>query len=219
MGLGGQLVMKRIVGILGSLVAVFAIALLPTNIFAVGSDVTQQINSGVLSAEILDSGRSTVVSPSFGMSALSFSFDCQTSTGTLGSASQRLYVTNPSATTGGNAWSLSLAATGPWSDGGSNTYAYNDAAGSGCTNGQLTVNPSVGTVTADCVSSGCTSAVVTKGSSTPMTGATAVTVMSSAIGDTVWRGYITGISLSQEVPGEVPAASYTLPVTLTATAS
>jgi hypothetical protein len=211
--------MKRVINVIGSLVAVLSLALLPTVALAANSDVTQQINSGVLSAEILNGSRVTVPSPSFSMSALSFSFDCQTATGTLGSAAQRLYVTNPSATSGGNSWSLSLAATGPWSDGGSNTYAYNDAAGSGCTNGQLTVNPAVGTVTADCVSSNCTSAVITKGSSTAMTGSTAVTIMSSAIGDTVWRGYITGVSLSQAVPGEVPAASYTLPVTLTATAS
>lgn len=212
--------MKRLTRIISGMFAVVALALVPTSgVFAQAtSNVTQQINGGALSAAILDASRVVVASPSFSMSAAPFSFSCQTVSGTLGSTSARLYAINPSATTSGQGWNLSLAATGPWTSG-SNTYAYNNAAGSGCTAGQLTVNPSAGTLVADCTTTACTSAVVTKGTSTAMTGTTPVTILTGAIGTSVYRGYIHSIPLSQAIPGEQPSGAYTLPVTLTMTAS
>jgi hypothetical protein len=211
--------MKRFSKIIAALALIAGVTLIPTTVFGqVSSDVTQQIDAGTLSTAILDGSRVVVPSPSFTMSTTGFSFDCQTSTGTLGSSTQRLYVINPDATTSGQSWNLSLAATADWTDG-ANSYTYNDPANAGCDNGQLTVDPSVGTVTADCSSTACTSAVVTRGSSTAITGATPVNILTSAVGDTLWRGYITGIDLSQEIPGETPAGNYTLPVTLTVVAS
>ena len=211
--------MKRLSKIIAAIALVAGVTFIPTSVFAqVSSDVTQEIEAGTLSTAILDASRVVVPSPSFTMSTTGFSFDCQTSTGTLGSGTQRLYVINPDATLAGQSWNLSLAATGDWTDGG-NSYTYNDGANAGCDNGQLTVNPSAGTVTADCASTACTSAVVTRGSSTPMSGATPVNILTSTVGDTLWRGYITGISLSQAIPGETPAGNYTLPVTLTVVAS
>ena len=212
--------MKKLTKIIATLAAVFALALVPTTAFAQSddADLTQQINGGTLTAAILDASRVVVPSPSFAMTAATFSFSCQTATGTLGSGSQRLYVINPSGTTTGQSWTLTLAATGPWSDGGSNTYTHNDAAGSGCTNGQLTVNATPATLTADCVSAACTGASITKGSSTAMTGSTAVTLLTAPTNTHVYRGYLTGVTLSQQIPAEKPAATYTLPVTITATA-
>ncbi|MFZ1250224.1 MAG: hypothetical protein WAR37_02135 [Candidatus Microsaccharimonas sp.] len=208
--------MKYIKKIALGVFSFFAVSLLlVTPSYAQSANVTQQINAGSLSAAILDASRVTVASPSFGMTAAGYSFSCQTVTGTLGSSTQRLYVINPSATTSGQAWNLSFAATGPWTSGG-NSYAYN---GSGCTTGQLTVNPAAGTVTADCSSSACTGATISKGSSTAMSGSTAITVLSAPVGTTIWRGYITGVGLSQQIPAEQPTGSYALPVTLTATAS
>ncbi len=212
--------MKQIVKLIAAFSAVLALAVLPTAtvLGQANSDVTQEINGGTLSTAILDAGRTAVPSPSFAMSAQAFSFNCTTSTGTLGSSTQRLYVINPSGTTSGQSWTLTLAATGPWTSGGNN-YAYNQAAGSGCTSGQLTVNANAGTVTTDCVSSACTGATVSKGSSTAMTGSTPVTILSTSAGVTVWRGYITGVALSQAIPPETPAGAYVLPVTLTVTAA
>ena len=83
----------------------------------------------------------------------------------------------------------------------------------------LTLDPSVSTLTTDCVS--CTSANVTKGSSTAYEqGVTdSVTLLSAAAGsDDVWRGYLTGIAASQTIPAETPVDTYTLNLTLTATA-
>jgi len=184
--------------------------------------LTQTINAGALTTDVLDASRVPVASPSVAMSAANFSFSCQTITGTLGSTSQRLYVIDPSTTN--NGWTLSIAATGgaaaKWQNGGATrNYAYNDATGAGCTNGQMTIDPSVGTVTADCVSGTCTGATVTKGTSTAMTAATPVTLMTGAAGTNLWRGYLTGASVSQKIPAEQPADSYSLNMTLTVVAN
>lgn len=204
----------------GAVLMAFIFAIAPTTAtFAANTtSVTQAINGGVLSADILDASRVTVAAPSFAMTATSFSFNCQTSTGTIGSAAQRLYVINPSGTTAGQSWTLSIAGSGNWTSG-ANTYTYNDAIGAGCTNGQLTVNPAVGTIAADCSSTACTGAVITKGTSTAMTGATPVTLLSAPTGTTIYRGYLTGVSLSQTIPAEKPSGSYSLPMTITATAA
>lgn len=184
--------------------------------------LSQTISAGTLATDILDASRVPVASPSAAMSAVNFSFACQTSTGTLGTASQRLYVTNGLGN--GAGWTLSIAATGgataKWQNGGATkNYNFNDATGSGCTNGQLTVNPATATVTADCVSSACTSSTITKGTSTAMTGSTAVTLMSGAVDSSVYRGYLTGVGLSQSIPAEQSPDSYSINMTLTVVAS
>lgn len=214
--------MKRVRSLVTSVMAL-ALLVVPAVAFgASNSDVTQTINAGTLSTDVLDGSRNPVASPSVSMTAANFSFDCQTVTGTLGTASQRLYVIDPSTTA--NGWALSLGATGggtaTWHNAGSTRqYAFNDATGTGCTNGQLTVNPAVATVTADCTSSTCTTATVTKGSSTAMSGSGGVTLMTGAAATNLWRGYLTGVSLSQKIPGETPADSYSLNMTLTVAAN
>lgn len=183
------------------------------------SQLSQQINAGNLSAAILDSGRATVASPSVAFPATNFSFDCQSSTATLGTVDERLYVMNPSAT---NSWTLGLAATdgasAVWVDG-TNNYEFNNPAGAGCDEGQLSVDPSGATRTADCDSCGLTG--VSVGSSAAFDSGVLddITLMSASSADEVWRGYLTGVELSQEIPGETPAGTYSLDMTLTITAS
>lgn len=214
--------MKNLRVLLLPIVAI-AVLVIPATVFgASNSNVTQAISAGTLSTDILDASRVPVASPAVAMSAANFSFNCQTVTGTLGSAAQRLYVINPSAAS--TSWALSIAATGgattKWQNTGSTkNYAYNDATGSGCTNGQLTIDPSVATVTADCTSGACTGATITKGTSTAMSAATPVTLMSGNATANVWRGYLTGIGLSQKIPGEQAADNYTINMTLTVTGS
>jgi hypothetical protein len=193
----------------------------------------QTINAGVLSTDILDASHVPVVSPSVAMTTKSFLFSCASgasaSTGTFGSGTQRIYVINPGGAN--NGWTLTMAATGGatavWSDGGTNTYDFNDATTGGCTDGadtdtkigQLSVDPSVSTLTTDCNS--CVTTNVTKGSSSAFVETTlnSITLLSAALAsDDVWRGYLTGVALSQTIPAEQPAASYTINMTLTATA-
>lgn len=204
---------------------------------ASNSTFNQTVNSGTLATDIMNASRVSVGSPTVTMSAKSFSFDCQAgggaSTGTFGSNSERIYVSNGDAAD--NGWTLTLAATSGatarWQNGGASQFMdFNDPTGStaGCTDGgdadstpgQLTVDPSVGTLTADCGS--CVTTNVSKGSSAGFNQGTidSITILNAAASSNdVWRGYLTGVGLSQTVPAETPADAYTLDLTLTVTAS
>jgi hypothetical protein len=229
------MVVKKMKGIVGVLLAIVLLAGISGDVTHAVNNSTfnQTINAGVLSTDILDASQVTVASPSVAMSAKNLSFACQSggsaSTGTFGANTQRIYVINPGGAD--NGWTLTLAATaGPtaaWTAGG-NSFDFNDATTGGCTDGidtdtkagQLTVDPSVGTITADCAA--CVLTNVTKGTSTAYVEGTAnsVTLMTGATAsDNVWRGYLTGAALSQTIPAETPAGAYTLNMTLTATAS
>lgn len=205
-----------------SLAAIAGLTLLfmPAAAFASNTpSLTQTINAGSLTTNIMQSDDATPVSsPSVSFPALNRSFSCQTNTATLGDTSNKVNVTNFASN---NGWTLTMAATSgnttPWSDG-TDSYKFNDAAGSGCTNGQLTVDPSASTLTLDCQSA-CTSTGVTKGSSTAFVSGTtdSVTLLSSTSGS-AWEGYLTGIGLSQKVPAAQAAGSYSIGMTVTVAA-
>lgn len=194
------------------------------------SNFQQTINPGTLSTDIVNSSYVTVGSPSVTMNAATFSFSCQTVTGTFGTSSQKIYVVNPDAAD--NGWTLTLAATAAtdvWT-GSAGTYDFNDSTGSGCTDGadadtvggQMTVDPSGATLSAGACSS-CTTSNISKGSSTPYVQGTtnSVTLLNAAassndIGD--WT--LTGVSVSQKIPAEQGAGTdYAVNMMLTVTAS
>lgn len=221
---------KYVLSVLAGLAVLCGVpqAALATN----NSTFNQTINAGVLSVDILDASQASVGSPSIAMTAKSLSFSCQSggsaSTGTFGANAQRIYVMNPGGAN--NGWTLTLGATSgataTWTSGG-NSFDFNDAGTSGCSDGadvdtkagQLTVDPSVGTLVTDCAS--CAATNITKGSSTPYVQGTAdsVTLLNAAAtSDDVFRGYLTGATLSQTIPAETPAGTYTVNMTLTATA-
>jgi len=199
--------------------------------------LNQTISAGTLATDILNGSRVPVGSPSAAMSAKTFSFDCQyggsASTGTLGTATERVYVINPNAAV--NGWTLTIAATSGvsarWANGGATQHMdFNDPNGAnpGCsdgadatdtTAGQLTLDPSVSTLTTDCLT--CVDTNVTKGSSSGFNQGTtdSVTLLNAAAAsDDIWRGYLTGVGMSQTIPAEQPADSYSINLTLTATA-
>jgi hypothetical protein len=183
-------------------------------------------SSGTLSLDIVDSGGSTVLSPSVVLSTLGFSFSSQTSTGTLGTSSQKIRISNGTATP---TWTLTIAAsssTAVW-DGVAADYDFNDptaSVGDGADadsfGGRLTINPGAATITPG---SGCSTTGLTLGSSTGFSEGvidtiTLLTAGSSA--DTACSWDITGIGVSQSVPAEQPAGSdYDLNLTMTVTAS
>ncbi len=196
------------------------------------SNFTQTINPGTLSVDIVDGSYATVGSPTMAMTAATFSFATQIITGTFGTASQQIYVANPDAAD--NGWVVSLAASAPtdvWTSAGT-PFDFNDPTGSGYTDGtdadsvggQMTVNPSAGTLAVGTCAS-CVATNITKGSSgtfsetgsvvnsiTVLTGAAA----SNDIGN--WK--LTGVGISQKVPLEQPAASdYNINMVLTVAAS
>lgn len=167
-----------------------------------------------MTISIVNASNVTVASPSVSFSARTSSFSCQTSTATLGVASQKLRIVNTDPSTN---WSLSLAASGgsgaTWSNG-SRTYAYNDPAGNGCTNGQMTVDPSSATISPI---AGCTNSGLTLGApvqyDTTIVQSTPLVTASGSQNNCTWD--ITNIGLSQVIPAEIPAGTYSLNMTLT----
>ncbi|MFA6080373.1 MAG: hypothetical protein WC753_02715 [Candidatus Gracilibacteria bacterium] len=204
-----------------------------TGLFASAtSNFAQTINAGTLSVDIVNSSYVTVGSPSVTMTAAPFSFSCQTATGTFGAAEQLIYVKNPDASDTG--WAVSLAASAPtavW-DGAASDYDFNDPGTAGCVDdgattdadafsGQMTVDPSGGTLaTGSCATCGTTS--VTKGSSNAFVQGSvdSVTVVSGAAGsDDIGDWKLSGVAISQKIPAEQAAASdYDINMTLSVVA-
>lgn len=190
------------------------------------------INPGTLTVDIVDASYSSIASPSVTFEAHTFSFSCGTSTATFGSSTERIYVQNPDAADDG--WVVSLAAaatTSTWDSASSSAeFDFNDTSGGGCTDGadpdsiagKMIVDPSGGTVATGSCSSCSTTGVSVGSSATFDQGSTdSITIFSgnstsTDIGD--W--YVTGVSISQTIPGEQAAHSdYSISLTLSIVAS
>ena len=184
------------------------------------SNFTQTISAGTLSVDIVDGSYVTVGSPSVAMTTKTFSFACQTSTGLLGTTTQRIYVQNPDAAD--NGWVVNLAATNPtdvWDSAGTD-FDFNDPGSSGCIDdgattdadslgGQMTVNPSVGSIaTGSCLT--CSTSNVTLGSSDSFveTSKNSILIVQGASGSSdIGDWLVTDVSVSQKIPAEQPAAA------------
>lgn len=189
---------------------------------------SQVISDGALSVDIVDGSAVTVGSPAVTFGGLTFSFSTQTATGTLGAASQKIRVFNPTSTA---TWSVSIAATGGatalWTTG-SVTYDFNDSNTDGTDDadtdtkgGRLTVDPSVSTVAGVPDNSTCSpSTGITKGSSASFkevaTAVTSITLLSGGGSATPYcRWDMTGVGLSQVIPPSQVSGTYTLSFTIT----
>ena len=189
----------------------------------------QTINAGPLATDIVDGTYASVGSPSVTMNAVTFSFAYQTATGSFGTASQQIYVSNPDAADAG--WTLTVAppaTTNLWDSVGTD-FDFNDStaeAGDGADadalGGQMTVNPSGATLAVGQCNS-CVVTNVTKGSSTAYVEGTtdSVTLLTAAAAsDDIGDWTLQSVSISQTIPAEQPAATdYTLNMVLTVTAS
>ncbi len=193
------------------------------------SNFTQTIVAGSLAVDIVDADYATVGSPSVAMTNGTFSFSCQTVTGTFGTASQKIYVTNPDAAD--NGWTVSLAAgavTNLWDSAGTDfdfndpTAACADGGDADSFGGRMTVDPSVGTLAVGQCDS-CVVTNVSKGASTGFSqGVTdAVTILTGAANsDDIGDWTLTGVAISQTIPGEqAVAADYDISMTLSIVAS
>jgi hypothetical protein len=200
------------------------------------SEFGQTITSGTLTTDIQDSNHTSVANPSVAMSSKDFSFDCQAgasaSTGTFGTDSERIYVSNPDAAD--NGWTLTLApsagSTAAWENAGATeSFDFNDGGGStaGCGDGgdtdgiagQMTVDPSSATLTLDCET--CTVNNISLGSSASYEEGTtdSITLLDAAsASDDIGRWYLTGTSIEQTIPAEQAADTYNIDMTLTVTA-
>ena len=226
--------LKRILRVVFGTTLVFAVVITaitrPVSA-ATAPNITQVINSGALTLDIRDASRSSVASPAFGLSALTFSFNCQTSTGTIGSDSQRIYVDNPGAAS--NGWTVSIAATGgatsTWANSGATrNFDYNDPTAAGCSDGadadtvagQMSLDASAGTLTADCTT--CSVSNIAKGTATAFSQGTtdSITLLNaSASASSTGRWYLTGVGVTQTIPAEQQVDNYSINLTATVTAS
>ena len=188
-------------------------------------------STGTLNGDIVDSGGTSVVSPSISMSALNYPFECSQSVGVLGSTNQKIRINNATSTA---SWTTSIAATDGttalWRNGGNtNQYDYNESGGSpaGCSDGSdtdshpgvLRIQPSSATITPQV---GCASTNITLGNDTNFNESTtnAITLASASSGaQTGCYWDITGIDLRQYVPLGQPSDTYTLDLTITTTSS
>jgi hypothetical protein len=173
----------------------------------------------LLSADIVDGSGASVANPTVGLSSLITGFGCQTSSGTLGTATQKIRIIN---NTDNPAWTLAMAATGGSSSvftTGAASYQFNNPAGSGCNGGQMTVNVGSGSLSAD---AGCNTAGIALGSNSAFNQGvvdqiTLATGNTSAPIDCAWN--ITNIPLSQKVPAEQKSGNYSINFTITLTAN
>ena len=213
---------KQLSGRFSVLAAVFAVTAMGGVALAANNpNFTQQINPGVLAGKILNSSGVEVAAPAVALSAKNFSFACQSSTGTLSTASERLYVENATAGTA-NGWTMAINAATPGTDtftSGANTMAYN---GTGCTDGsydagagQLSLNTTASTVNTDSGTAG----TATKGAGGSFTGTSAITLMQGTAANAMWRGHITDIAVTQKIPPAQPAGTYAMNFVVTTVAN
>jgi hypothetical protein len=186
------------------------------------SEFDQTISAGSLSVDIVDGSGNTVGSPSVAFASKSYSFNTQDSTGTFGTASQKIRASNPTTT---DTWTVNLAGSGTtasWTSG-SDHYDFNDAGGytddGGTTDadsygGQLTIDPSGGTIAGI---SGCSTSNVSVGASDSFVeGSTnSIDLMSATTGAaTSCRWDLTGVALSQKIPAAQVSGSYAITMVL-----
>src|SRR6188472_127026 len=100
-----QSIFRKLLGLptlnlfMGLLTAVAVIGLGSGAVASSTSNAQQTINAGTLAVDIVDGSYVTVGSPSVVFGAVTFGFSCKTGAnrgaGTLGTASQQIYVSNP----------------------------------------------------------------------------------------------------------------------------
>jgi len=187
------------------------------------TQLSQVIDDGVLTVDIVDANGNPVVSPSISFSSSSFSFSNATSTASLGTESEKIRLSNPTNTA---TWSVTLAATdgstASWSDGGTENFDFNDELYSEDGNdtdllgGRLAIDPSSGSLVGI---NGCLTADISLGSSIAfIEGVTdsATLFSASASASTYCRWDLTSVSLVQSIPPSQEQGTYTLDMTLTA---
>ena len=189
------------------------------------SEFSQTINVGTLATDIVDASYVTVGSPGITMNSADFSFACQTATSTFGTATEQIYVQNPDAADGG--WTLTIAATATttvWDSSGTD-FDFNDNNGTcgadgadpDSLGGQMTIDASAATLAVGACSA-CVVTNVNKGASDAFEqGSTDnITLLTGAVdSDDIGDWTLQGVSISQTIPGEQPAASdYTISLIL-----
>lgn len=186
--------------------------------------------TGALSVDIVDGSGASVGSPSVSFPNKGLVFNCTESAAVLGTASQKIRVSNMSANA---SWVLSVAPTGgvgsSWSNVGNTAhYDFNDVSGgqSGCADGgdtdsyagKLLVEPAASTLS---FQTGCSATNVSKGANQSYNEGTtdSINLLTGAAGsNTECYWDITNVALRQMIPSEQTPGSYSLGLTITVVA-
>ena len=201
-----------------------------TYVFASGtSNFTQTINAGTLSLDIVDGSYASVSSPTMAMPAATFSFACQSKIGYFGTSTQQIYVSNPDAAA--NGWTVSLAASSTadvWASAGT-PFDFNDPTASGCTDsadtgdtvgGQMTVDPSVGSIAQGPSANGTTGLSLGSSSAFEEGVTDTITILTSDGTTDIGDWTLQSVKITQTLPAEQPAASdYNIDMVLSIAAS
>lgn len=192
----------------------------------ISGTTTLQDAGATLGVDIVDNNGDPVASPSMALNAVNLSFAFQTSNSTFSSSTEKVRVSNSSVNP---QWTLTIAAdsgaTALWTSG-TNDYDFNDstagAADGGDTDnfgGQLSIDPSTGTITPE---GGCSSTGITKGSSASYVEGVTDSITLLTAGGTADTGCywdFTGIDIDQTIPAQQATGNYSLDMTLTITAN
>lgn len=187
--------------------------------------------AGGLTVDIVDGSALPVASPQFAFASMTSPINCSESVALLGTSSQKIRLKN---TTDSQSWSVSIAATNGssslWSSG-ILKYDYNDGYGfpAGCSpgpdgdmyGGQMTINGLSGTLTPRAASA-CTMTGISRGSSAAFAAGTLNAISLVTAGGTADTGCfwdLTGVEISQQIPGGQQPGDYTINLTLTILAS
>lgn len=200
------------------------------NILSSYSVVPEILTVGTASTGVVDSSGNAVANPTltFGNASVLTNL-CQTVSATLGTATQKLRITNDIAV---NGWDLSIAPTNgtgaTWSDG-THHYDYDDPGGTpaGCIDGadadslpgSLSIDPSTASVAPK---SGCSTLGTALGPDASFSGATVGSISLLSADATSQRFCywdITGITAHQTIPAGQPPGAYTLGLTITVVAN
>lgn len=193
------------------------------------TQLSQTIAAGTLVTEIRDETGASVANPSVPFSSVAYPFECLTGApapdGILGTNTERLYVDNPGAANAG--WNLNVAATAgetaTWLEGTTlEEYDYNDATTTGCDDGadtdtfagQLSIDPSGAAMNAEGIA---TTTGLSQGSPAAFEEGVvpSINLIAAAAGsDDYGRWYFTDIDLTQTIPQEQAAGTYTLGLTI-----
>lgn len=198
-----------------SIVLLLSSLLITVIVAATSVDTTfnHTIGQGALGVAIVDGAGDPVVSPSVSFAGgVTFSFTPQDTTATLGTASEKIRLTNATTTA---TWSMSIAAKlGPGTTWTTGTYTHPFDSTGGADSGRLTVNPSGGTITP---MSGCNTTGLTLGSSNYFVNGTtdSITLLSAGgTAGTLCYWDLTGVALTQRLPAEQEPGAYSLSMTV-----
>ncbi len=178
--------------------------------------------AGSLDLDFVDAGGTPVISPSLAMSSIDYMGMFQTSSGTLGTSSEKMRVNNSTSVA---PWTVSIAATSGstavW-DSGTHQYDFNDATpdavdggDTDSVGGRMTIDPTTAIITPK---SGCTNTGVSlaSGSAFAESSTDSITLVSaSGSAETNCYWDITDISIEQTIPAGQAQGTYNLSMTAT----